>query len=197
MQRLNLSGCRDVTDIDVSALGYECGQLQRLHLSGRRGLHHRHRCSSTGPWMRSAIDNQSQWLLLHHGHRSISNGSWISQLLSINLSDCELIFTGLSALVHGFCQLQDIKLSDSWGITYKGISSVDDWLGELQIIHLRYCVDFTDRTLSALAHGCSQLQTIDIRGCLSITDTGVNGCSQLQHLDLSGRQGITDTGVSH
>jgi Leucine Rich repeat len=138
---IDLSGCKGITVIGLSALGHGCDQLQTINLCGCQGI------TDAGL---SALALGCGWLQI------------------IDLSECQGITDiGLSALVHGCGQLQTINLCGCQGIEDIDLSVLGHGCGQLQIIDLSGCEGITDIGLSALGHGCGQLQTISIHGCLS------------------------------
>jgi Leucine Rich repeat len=155
LQSIDLSGCRRITDVGLSALGSRCVELQTIDLSG---------CVDVTDIGLSAL------------------GHGCSQLQTINLFGCEGITdVGLSALGHGCRQLQTIDLFGCQGITDVGLSALGHGCSQLQKIDLAFCYLITDVGLSALGHGCRQLQKIDLYGCQGITSVGLSalchGCA--------------------
>jgi Leucine Rich repeat len=127
LKSVNLSRCRGITDMGVSALGDGCGQLQTINLN---------RCEGVTDMVVSAL------------------GGGCGQLQSVNLSHYRGITDmGVSALGHGCRKLQTINLSHCRGITDMVVSALDHGCGQLQSIDLSHCRGITDMGVSAPGRG--------------------------------------------
>ena len=95
---VDLSGCTDITDIGLSALGHGCSQLQMINL----------RCC---------------YGITDIGISALGRGC--SQLQTINLSCCQGITDiGVSALGDGCDQLRMIDLSECRGVSIIAVSAL-------------------------------------------------------------------------
>ena len=136
---INLSCCRGITDIGLSALVAGCSQLHTMKLRDCQGI------TDIGV---SAL------------------GRGCGQLHTIDLSECEGITDmGVSALADGCGQLHTINLRGCHSITDMGISALGDGCGQLHTINLSHCQGITDIGVSALGRGCGQLHTLKLSGC--------------------------------
>ena len=68
-------------------------------------------------------------------------------------------------------------------MTDAGVSALVAGCGQLQNIDLGYCDQVTDAGISALGAGCGQLRSIDLKGFDQVTDAGI---SALCDIDVRG-----------
>ena len=175
MTRLDLTDCREITDVSLWAIARHCVQLKCLVLSG---------CHQ----------------ISHVGLRSLSLR--LLDVVELDMSHCKsLDDLTMTVIASGCWHLERLKLRGCLGITDTGVGKVAKASERLQYLDMNGCTsvgEFGDHALKEIGAFCSQLRTLDLGGCKRVEDGGLRaiaqGCPELTELMLAGCEGITGRG---
>eukprot|EP00941_MAST-03F_sp_MAST-3F-sp1_P000797 g797.t1 len=165
MTNLNLSGCKEVTDVGLWALARSCSQLRRLNFR-----------------------NMPQ--ITHVGLRSISLRCL--QLTDIDMSNnVAMNDQGLRVLAAGCTGLKTCHLANCINVTDQGILELARCCKELKLLDLSGVIHFSefgDKALLELSM-CPKLTSLNLLGCDRVKGMGIDtllrGCKNLQILKMS------------
>ena len=162
IESLDLSGCVAVNNTAVQAIIKDCTQLKNLNLSG---------CV--------ALDEICG--------RMKMKKFYLSQLLSLNLSNCFRITDAqFGVLLKHRYHLKSLQLERCKDIQPKSLIALVKRNPGLTELNLRGCKQLTNSTLEAIAQTCCQLVDLNLRNCKKISAIHVlKHCTHLVRLDLS------------
>lgn len=172
LERLDLSGCTNLTDEMLESLSHmDCfANLRSLNLSG-------------------CADITDAGLAPLQG---------LHQLSFLNLAGCTDITDASLAYLSGLDKLESLDLNLCINLTDEGLAHLSG-LRNLKALNLSSCALITDVGLESLG-GLGNLSSLELGDCSRITDEGLahlGGLTNLSSLDLNGCGRITDTGLAH
>jgi F-box/leucine-rich repeat protein 14 len=210
VERLNLSGCYNVTDIGLAhAFASPLPTLTQLDLS-----------------LCKQVTDSSLGRIAQH----------LRNLETLELGGCcHVTNTGLLLIAWGLRKLRRLNLRSCWHVSDQGIghlagrglqddSDIDDddavvsmaaavthsfapplpeegqGTRNLEYLGLQDCQRLTDESLRYIAAGLPKLKTINLSFCVSITDSGLRHLakmSSLRELNLRACDNVTDSGLAH
>ena len=176
--KLNLSLCKQITDVSLSRIAQNLKNLEVLELGG---------CSN----------------ITNIGVLTLSIG--LTKLKMLNLRSCCLISDQGLAFVSGQCdekcgnlELEHLVLQDCQKVSDKSLYYISQGLMNLVTINLSFCLNLTDlgiKYLSTMINLCE----LNLRSCDHISDAGLRylsqGKAQLSVLDVSFCDKVGDEGL--
>ena len=184
MTSIDISNCRELTDIGVSCMAEVCPSLLKLNMSGLC------RVSDVGV-------------------RAVCANCWHLQYLNVEdiflLRDDAFWFSATydgrrAANENMLVSLQTINMTDCSNLTDRGLEGLAERCRKLDVLILRGCDKITDLALHHLADSsictsantpmCDTIHTLDLSFCTGITGPGIltllSSCACLEDLNLSG-----------
>lgn len=184
MTALDISNCRDLTDLGVSCVAEVCSALTRLSMSGL--------CRVSDVGVRSVCANcwHLEYLNVEDVFLLKDNAFWFSATFDGRRAANENMLVSLQTLV----------LSDCSNLTDHGIEGLAERCRKLDTLVLQGCDKLTDAALRYLADPnictasstamCDAIRTLNLSFCTGITGPGVqtllSACACLEELNLSG-----------
>ena len=158
LRRLDLSGCRRITDASAAALGSACHELRFLSLR---------QCHSLGP----------------AGFAVLAAG--VPHLESLDLSDCSVTGVSVTAFAAGCPLLRHLSLNRACpggrcgdGIDGASVVSLAGRCSQLRSIHLGQCLQMDDSVITALLAGSPRLAAIGLRYNGYVTQAAVDAATE-------------------
>ena len=193
LEDVSLGGCEDILDTAVASLAKHCPGLHTVDLDNTRvsdtGL------ASLGEGCRALKSIRLSSIMSDTGLRKLAKGC--PRLEDVSLERCrDITDGGVASLTHHCTGLHTLIL---WGteVTDTGLASLGAVCRALKKIDL-HGLAISDTGLRKLAEGCPRLEDVHLMGCRNITDGGVASlaqhCAKLCSLHLRGTQ-VTDTGL--
>lgn len=177
---LNVSLCKQVTDVSVEIISRFISNLEVLDLGGC--------CNITNDALRFCAEG-----LMCLKNLNIRSCRHVSDLGIAHIS-------GLTESVAGNTDLNNLSLQDCQKITDVALSNIARGLQKLEVLNLSFCCGVRDIGLAHLA-SLKCLKKINLRSCDNIGDEGVStlayGCSFLTSLDVSFCDRISDDSLIH
>lgn len=171
IRRINLRGCKAVTDMSMLTVFRYCRLLEELSLDDCNQL----------------TDNTCTSLSF-----------FCPLIVHLNLASCNVSNLSLEAIGQNCPNLKLIDISNCNRITPKGIESLVKKCKNLLSFISVACGPNTinDEALAVIGEHCHQLKLINLNGCFAVTDQGVKclaeGCPRLVNCCLSKCHTITD-----
>jgi hypothetical protein len=194
LRSLNLSGCADITDAGLAPLR-GLHQLSSLNLAGCTEITDASLAYLSGLDKLESLDLNLCIKLTDEG---LSHLSGLRNLKALNLSSCALITDVGMASMEGLGNLSSLNLSNCGRITDATLAHLSN-LKELSSLELGDCSRITDEGLAQLG-GLTNLSSLDLNGCGRITDTGLAHLRPLENLsslNLSRCHLVSDLGLGH
>jgi hypothetical protein len=176
LRSLDLTYCKQVTDVGLWAIARHTKALQKLILRGCEKI------STVG----------------------VRNISLTCKFLTIlDLSSCYLVDDlTLTTIAGGAWPIQELYLSDCDRVTDNGVCRIADGLGQtLRILDLKNCTnvgEFGDRAMRAIGAKCGKLTDLIMTEARRVEDSAFiaisNNCFQLTNLAIAGCDNITKKG---
>jgi F-box/leucine-rich repeat protein 14 len=187
---LDISGCRDLTDLGVNCMAEVCPALLRLNMSGLS------RVSDVGV-------------------RSVCANCWHLQYLNVEdiflLRDDAFWFSATydgrrAANENMLVSLQTLNMTDCSNLTDRGIEGLAERCRRMDVLILQGCDKITDTSLRQIADAaiCTSsstpmsdtIHTLNLSYCTAITGAGILAllpvCACLEDLNLSGLASIVN-----
>nr|CAB3488843.1 unnamed protein product [Digitaria exilis] len=194
--KLDITCCRNITDVSVASITRSCTSLVSLRMescshvsSGALQLIGKH-CSHLEEL--DFTDND----LDDEGLKALTGCTNLSSLkigICLRISD-----EGLTHIGKSCPKLRDIDLYRCGGISDDGVIQIAQGCPMLESINLSYCTEVTDRSLMSLSK-CTNLNTLEVRGCPRVSSAGLSeiamGCRLLSKLDIKKCFEINDVGM--
>uniref|UniRef100_A0A2L2YRI9 Fbxl20, putative n=1 Tax=Parasteatoda tepidariorum TaxID=114398 RepID=A0A2L2YRI9_PARTP len=118
----------------------------------------------------------------------------------INLGFMDITDETVTCISNNCILLQHLCLENCRNLTDASLFALAKRCKNLKILEVARCSKFTDDGFEALATNCPFLEKMDLEDCVLITDKTLNclatGCPRLQVLSLSSCKLITDEGVN-
>ena len=201
LQKLNLSGCRNISNVSLICVSIECPELKELNLFNCTQL------TDTG--ILSIADGCKNLTYLNIGWCDRITDQGITCLASSAASLTELDLAGCTSLTNKSLKviseecplLQRLNISYNSNFSDAGLTylSQNSKLKSLRSIHMGKCSQFSEDGLAALAEGCCSIEELDLYSCEKITDFAltriVDHCLGLSLLNISHCYQITDIGL--
>ncbi|KAF9961805.1 hypothetical protein BGZ72_001721 [Mortierella alpina] len=177
LHRLELPGCTKITDKGLCFLLDRCQALTTLVLSNGasqnltdRSLHQLACTFNNSLRVLNLANASSSSSLTGQNPGLMTIAIWCQNLVSLNISHCNLVTDSLLA-----------RLSES-----------------LQSLNIAHCLEITDEGLRMLAGACPDLRDLDITALSLVTDRGVleigQGCKNFRRLVMDDKYGrVTET----
>uniref|UniRef100_A0A1B0BYH0 F-box domain-containing protein n=1 Tax=Glossina palpalis gambiensis TaxID=67801 RepID=A0A1B0BYH0_9MUSC len=181
LNSLNLSGCFNVTDVNLGhAFSVDLPNLKILDLS-----------------LCKQITDTSLGRIAQH----------LKNLQTLDLGGCcNITNTGLLLIAWGLKKLKHLNLR-SCCISDQGIGhlaglnkATAEGNLELEFLGLQDCNRLSDEALGHIAQGLTSLKSINLSFCLSITDSGLKHLARmpkLEQLNLNSCDNISDIGMAY
>jgi F-box and leucine-rich repeat protein 14 len=182
LESLNLSGCYNVSDVNLAhAFAMELPNLKELDLS---------RCKQ--------VTDSSLGRIAHH----------LKNLEVLELGGCcNFTNTGLLLIAWGLKKLKRLNLRSCWHISDLGIGHIagmskETAEGNLALEHLglQDCQRLSDESLRFISEGLTSLKSINLSFCVSVSDNGLKYLStmaNLKELNLRSCDSISDIGMNY
>jgi F-box/leucine-rich repeat protein 2/20 len=190
MTSMDISNCRELTDLGVNCMAEVCPSLTRLNMSGLC------RVSDIGV-------------------RAVCANCWHLQYLNVSdiflLRDDAFWFSATydgrrAANENMLVSLQTIIFTDCSNLTDRGIEGLAERCRKLDVLVLQGCDKVTDLSLRHIADSaictssstpmCDTIHTLNLSYCTGITGPGILAllpvCACLEDLDLSGLASIVN-----
>lgn len=184
MTHLDISQCKELTDIGITALAEVCVNLTKLTMNG---LHH----------------------VSDVGMRAVCGGCWFLQHLSVEdvfllKSECFWFSPTLdgrrAANENMLLSLQHLNVTDCSHLTDKGIEGLAERCRKVEVLILQGCDKLTDTSLRHLGDNnicttsntamCDTIHTLNLSYSTALTSAGILQllplCACLEFIDLSG-----------
>lgn len=200
---LDLSLCKQVTDISLKRICEYLKNLQTLELGGCSNITNNGLLAiARGLRRLRRLNLRSCWYVSDVGMSHIAGQSGEAEgnleLEHLGLQDCQrLSDDSLKYLLAGNSKLASINLSFCVSITDSGLKYLAR-MPSLRELNLRSCDNISDAGMSYLAEGGSRIAALDVSFCDKIGDQALSHISQglfnLRSLSLSNCQ-ISDDGV--
>ena len=200
LRKLNLSGCKSISNVSLICISVGCPQLTDLNIFN---------CSLvTDTGIMSIAEGCKNLISINIGWcQGITDQGLICLVCSVN-SILELDIGGCSNLsdlslekIAECCpMLRRLNISYNSNFTDVGLSHFSRCrLHNLKFIHLGKCTLFTEEGFAMFAEACPSLQELDLYSCDKITDIAlskiIDCCTSLSHLNISHCYQITDVGL--
>nr|CAB3462824.1 unnamed protein product [Digitaria exilis] len=194
--KLDITCCRNITDVSVVSITRSCTSLISLRMescshvsSGALQLIGKH-CSQLEELDLTDSDLDGEGLKALTGCTNLSS---LKIGICLRISD-----EGLTHIGKSCPKLRDIDLYRCGSISDDGVIQIAQGCPMLESINLSYCTELTDRSLMSLSK-CTKLNTLEIRGCPRISSAGLSeiamGCRLLSKLDIKKCCEINDVGM--
>ena len=195
MTSIDISQCRELTDLGVVCMAEVCPNLQRLNMAGLSRVSDR-------------------------GVRSVCAQCWYLQHLSVEdvflLKDDAFWFSATydgrrAANENMLMSLQELNLTDCANLTDRGIEGLAERCRKLDVLILRGCDKLTDTALRHIADPamstaaatpmCDTIHTLNLAYSTGLTASGIlallPACACLEDLDLSGLASFVSDAFVH
>jgi len=174
--KLNMTDCRNVSDVGMWAIARHLVKIKELILAGC------HQITSVGL-------------------RSISLRC--SNITVLNFNNCHLLDDiALSVIATGAWHIEELYLRGCVGVTDTGVGKFARASERLRILDLNGCSnvgEFGDRALKEIGTFCTMLTHLDFSGCKRVEDQGIRavavGCTNLRQLCISGCELLTNASL--
>ena len=220
MVHMDLSLCRDITDIGIVCLSETCSNLKKLNLSGLNRISDigvRSICANC--WYLHDLNVEDIFLLkdnafffnpVEDGRRD-ANEKMLVSLRLLNLTDCtNLTDTGLEGLSERCRQIDSLILRGCERITDSALRIMSDpssctmadipMCDSFRLLNISYCTGLTSKGILMFLPHCCCLEELNLSGLAStVTDSFIQQlsfcCRTLQKLILQKCFLITDASL--
>jgi len=172
LQEVDLTGCMDIGNDSMRALGDHCPNLRAVRVDCR------------------GVEDEGLAYLQERCPRLVSNA-----VGSVHKGDHFLV---AAAKVHG-AGLVDLNLAQSTAVGDRGLFHISEACPGLQNLDLSNCIAITETGIGSIAKGCSQLRLLRLAYCHRIANTALRSLGEhsasLTDLDLSYCPRVSDPGV--
>ncbi|KZC13764.1 F-box/LRR-repeat protein 14 [Dufourea novaeangliae] len=198
LTELNLSLCKQVSDISLSWIAKYLQNLEHLELGGCRNITNDGLlCISWYLKKLKRLDLRSCWQVCNDGIAYLAAGGNFA-LEYLSLQDCQRVTDeALRHISTGLTTLKSINLSFCVCIGDTGVKHLAK-MPSLRELNLRSCDNISDVGMAYLAEGGSRISSLDVSFCDKISDQALvhisRGLFNLKSLSLSACQ-ISDEGI--
>jgi hypothetical protein len=184
LKELTLSGCAQLGDPSLKAIGAICSNLKKL-VAVDLSL-----CSDIGLGFISTGCRKLRVL-------DWSCAGWKRVELSRQSRVPKFGDAGLQLFCAQLKCLTELRLDGASKLTDKTLESVAGNCSSLEILSLKYCSLISDKGIAAVAAGCPRLRYIRVNGCHLIGDAAVRSVARpsLRSLDVSGCRRVTNAAL--
>uniref|UniRef100_A0A1A9ZKV0 F-box domain-containing protein n=1 Tax=Glossina pallidipes TaxID=7398 RepID=A0A1A9ZKV0_GLOPL len=192
---LDLSLCKQITDTSLGRIAQHLKNLQTLDL-GIGHLAGLNKATAEGNLELEFLGLQDCNRLSDEALGHIAQG--LTSLKSINLSFClSITDSGLKHLAR-MPKLEQLNLNSCDNISDIGMAYLTESGSNLNSLDVSFCVKISDQALTHIAQGLYQLRSLSLNHC-QITDQGIlkiaKALPELEHLNIGQCEGITDKGL--
>lgn len=205
LRRINLRGCKSVSDKSIQVLSQNCPLLEEVSLDDCNQL--------TDQACISLAKHCNNIVYLNIASCNITDstleaiGKYCNNLKLIDISNCNKIRpAGIESLVKNcpdivsficvacgpstinddslkfigeYCpKLKLINLNGCYAISDQGVRYISDGCHSLISLCLSKCHNITDQSLMSIGQGCRELRTIGLINCVHLTDNGFQALAQ-------------------
>ncbi|MCL7044404.1 hypothetical protein MKW94_012944 [Papaver nudicaule] len=188
LQKINLSGCRSITDKGLESLAKCCSSLKEVRLSRCRRI--------TDSGISYLIQNCCELHSLSIDGCNKINGTGFQEcpktLTHVEADKCRLQPEGIKAIVSGggleFLSLESRELAEFevGSINTRAVITISKGCPLLKELILTNCEDVQLEGWDAIGRNCENLERLTVYGCKSLCDQGLqaldNGCNKLSKL---------------
>ncbi len=179
LTKIDLSGCKELTDVSIVNLAEYCKGLTSVNLDS---------CSKlTDNSIKALAENCKGLIEVNLGACYPLTNSSIKALaenckglVSVNLSNCgQLTDNGIKVLAENCKGLVSVNLSSCSGlITDSSIKTLAENCKGLVSVNLSCCRQLTDDGVKALAKNCKGLTSVNLDNCSKLTDNSIKALAE-------------------
>lgn len=208
LRTLELSGCFQLTDAALVAVGRQCADLEVLLVDGVRRLTDAgvrvitHQCARlrTIRWSGTLVRSRTSafFSVPRLDRAALSAVSAAAQLTTLHVGNTTCDTDAFCALLTSIGrQLRDVDVTVI--ATDAICESIGAWCAQLRSLRLSRSRYFSEANFATIARGCRQLRSLDLESCEQIRDASVEAisahCVHLERLVLANDWQVTDRAV--